>query len=126
MKDAVTVSSSSVEKIDDDKTGRRHVTMKTRGVYVISVAAELCGAHPQTLRGWEAAGLVVPARTAGKARRYSEADLERMQRIIELSNEGIPLRGIARILILEAEVEDLRRRLQSSRGVVRGEAGRAE
>lgn len=80
-----------------------------RAVYIISVAAELTGVHPQTLRVYERKGLVAPARTGGMSRRYSEADLERVRRVQELTNDGLNLAGVARVLELEAEIERLRR-----------------
>jgi MerR family transcriptional regulator/heat shock protein HspR len=76
-------------------------------VYVISVAAELAGMHPQTLRIYERKGLVDPARTGGGSRRYSDADISRLQRIQELTNEGLNLAGVKRVLELEAEVARL-------------------
>src|SRR6266508_2046342 len=77
-------------------------------VYVISVAAELAGVHPQTLRIYERKGLLDPARTAGGNRRYSERDLDRLHRIAELTHEGLNLAGVKRVLALEAELERLR------------------
>jgi MerR family transcriptional regulator/heat shock protein HspR len=77
-------------------------------VYVISVAAELAGMHPQTLRIYERKGLVDPARTGGGSRRYSDTDISRLQRIQELTNEGLNLAGVKRVLELEAEVSTLR------------------
>ncbi len=79
-----------------------------QAVYVISVAAELAGMHPQTLRIYERKGLVAPARTGGNSRRYSQADIDLLRRIQELTNEGLNLAGVQRVLQLEAEVEDLR------------------
>ena len=76
----------------------------TRALYVISVAAELAGVHPQTLRIYERKGLVEPARTSGRSRRYSDQDIELLRRIQELTTEGISLVGVQRILALEAEV----------------------
>ena len=76
----------------------------TRALYVISVAAELAGVHPQTLRIYERKGLVEPARTSGRSRRYSDEDIELLRRIQELTNEGISLVGVQRILALEAEL----------------------
>lgn len=84
-----------------------------RAVYVISVAAELTGVHPQTLRVYERRGLVEPARTDGMSRRYSESDIERVRRITELTEEGLNLAGVKRVLELEAEVTDLRARLRA-------------
>ena len=77
---------------------------RPRAVYVISVAAELAGVHPQTLRIYERKGLLDPARTAGGSRRYSEPDIERLQRIAELTDEGLNLAGVKRVLELEAEL----------------------
>lgn len=82
-----------------------------RAVYVISVAAELAGVHPQTLRIYERKGLVDPARTGGGSRRYSERDLERLRRIQELTNNGLNLEGVRRVMQLEDEVLRLRREL---------------
>lgn len=81
---------------------------RQRAVYVISVAAELAGMHPQTLRIYERKGLISPARTGGGSRRYSEADIHALQRIQELTNEGLNLAGVKRVLELEAENERLR------------------
>jgi MerR family transcriptional regulator/heat shock protein HspR len=80
----------------------------TQAVYVISVAAELAGVHPQTLRIYERKGLVAPARTGGGSRRYSERDIDMLRRIQELTNEGLNLAGVQRVIELEAEVERLR------------------
>ena len=85
-----------------------------RGVYVISVAAELAGVHPQTLRIYERRGLLDPARTGGGSRRYSERDLERLLRILELTGAGVNLEGVRRVLDLEDEVADLRERLEKA------------
>ena len=79
-----------------------------QAVYVISVAAELAGVHPQTLRIYERKGLVEPCRTSGGSRRYSEADIALLRRIQELTNDGLNLAGVRRVLELEAEVERLR------------------
>ena len=72
-----------------------------RAVYVISVAAELAGVHAQTLRIYERKGLVEPARTPGGSRRYSEIDIALLRRIQELTNEGLNLAGVKRVLDLE-------------------------
>jgi MerR family transcriptional regulator/heat shock protein HspR len=77
-------------------------------VYVISVAAEIAGVHPQTLRIYERKGLLEPARTSGGSRRYSEEDLRRLARIAELTEQGLNLAGVKRVLALEAEVEHLK------------------
>jgi MerR family transcriptional regulator, heat shock protein HspR len=83
----------------------------TRAVYVISVAAELAGMHPQTLRIYERKGLVDPARTTGGSRRYSEHDIAQLRRIQDLTTGGVNLEGVRRILELEAEVEGLQAQL---------------
>jgi MerR family transcriptional regulator/heat shock protein HspR len=86
------------------------------GVYIISVAAELAGVHPQTLRTYERKGLVTPKRTAGGTRRYSERDVSRVQLIQQLTQvEGINLAGVLRILELEDQIERLERQLERSR-----------
>ena len=77
----------------------------TRALYVISVAAELAGVHPQTLRIYERKGLLAPARTSGRSRRYSDHDIQLLRRIQELTNEGISLIGVQRILALEQELQ---------------------
>ena len=79
----------------------------SRAVYVISVAAELAGVHPQTLRIYERKGLLDPARTAGGNRRYSDSDLARLRRIAGLTDEGLNLAGVRRVLELEAEIDRL-------------------
>ena len=81
---------------------------RDHAVYVISVAAELAGMHPQTLRIYERRGLVQPARTQGGNRRYSDVDIERLRRISELAAEGMNLEGIRRVMSLELEVSRLR------------------
>ena len=86
-----------------------------RAVYVISVAAELAGLHPQTLRIYERKGLVDPARTGGGSRRYSDADIAQLRRIQELTSEGLNLAGVQRVLELEAELAALRQHLEATR-----------
>src|ERR1700684_456859 len=76
-------------------------------VYVISVFAELAGVHPQTLRNYERGGLLNPQRTSGGSRRFSEEDLAALRRIQELTNEGVNLEGVKRIMALEAQLDDL-------------------
>jgi len=83
------------------------MTDRTEAVYIISVAAEIVGMHPQTLRGYEQKGLVEPFRTPGGTRRYSQADVERLLLIQELSSAGLNLEGIKRILTLQRENERL-------------------
>ena len=84
---------------------------RTQAVYVISVAAELAGMHPQTLRIYERRGLVAPARTEGGNRRYSDADIETLRRIAELAEQGMNLEGIRRVMELEDENALLRAEL---------------
>lgn len=79
-----------------------------RAIYVISVAAQLAGMHPQTLRIYERRGLLQPARTQGGNRRYSDIDIARLRRIAELTAEGMNVEGIRRVMALEAEVVRLR------------------
>lgn len=74
-------------------------------VFVISVAAELAGMHPQTLRQYDRLGLVQPSRAPGRARRYSQKDVNKLQQIQELSAEGVSLEGIKRIMRLEAQLD---------------------
>ena len=87
----------------------------TRAVYVISVAAELAGVHPQTLRIYERKGLVDPARTRGGSRRYSDDDIALLRRIQELTNEGLNLAGVQRVLELEEENHRLREQVATLR-----------
>lgn len=93
-------------------------TDKNRPLYMISVAADLAGLHPQTLRIYESKGLVTPQRTSGNTRMYSQADVERLELITRLTDEGINLAGVVRILDMkermakqEEENEELRRQL---------------
>lgn len=88
---------------------------RTRAVYVISVAAELAGMHPQTLRIYERKGLVEPARTGGGSRRYSEHDIDQLRRISELTAAGLNLEGVRRVMELEEEVLRLRSELADAR-----------
>jgi MerR family transcriptional regulator/heat shock protein HspR len=86
--------------------------MDDRPRYMISVAAELVGMHPQTLRIYESKGLIRPKRTAGNTRLYSEADLERLRVIQELTNDlGLNLAGVEHVLRLQDEVLRMRRQL---------------
>ncbi len=79
---------------------------KDRPLYMISVAAELAGVHPQTLRVYEQKGLVTPRRTSGNTRMYSQADIDRLQLINELTDEGINLAGVIRILDLQGRLNE--------------------
>lgn len=92
---------------------------RNRPVYMIGVAAQLAGMHPQTLRSYEQKGLVTPQRTSGNTRMYSQADIERLALINELTDEGINLAGVIRILDLQGrlddrdqEIDDLHRRVR--------------
>ena len=87
----------------------------TTALFVISVAAELAGVHPQTLRIYERKGLVDPARTGGGSRRYSEDDIDRLKRIQDLTNDGLNLAGVKRVIELEDEIARLRDELARAR-----------
>ena len=91
-----------------------------RGLFSISVAAELAGLHPQTLRIYEREGLLDPERTAGGTRRYSQHDIARLQEIITLTTDGLNLAGIRRVLELQEET----RRLQAEVDRLRKQATR--
>jgi MerR family transcriptional regulator/heat shock protein HspR len=91
----------------------------TRAVYVISVAAELAGVHPQTLRVYERRGLLDPSRTSGGSRRFSERDLARLRHIQELTTAGLNLEGVRQVLVLEAEVGRLQAELERVRAEAR-------
>jgi MerR family transcriptional regulator, heat shock protein HspR len=85
-----------------------------RGVYMISVAAELAGMHPQTLRIYEARGLIEPKRSPKNTRLYSQEDVERLRRIQELTGElGVNLAGVEKVFELEEELERMRRRIRA-------------
>jgi MerR family transcriptional regulator/heat shock protein HspR len=85
----------------------------SRGVYMISVAAELAGMHPQTLRIYEARGLITPSRSKGKTRLYSQDDVDRLRRIQELTSEmGMNLAGVEKVFELEAELDRMRGRME--------------
>jgi MerR family transcriptional regulator/heat shock protein HspR len=88
---------------------------RTRAVYVISVAAELAGVHPQTLRIYERKGLVEPARTDGGSRRYSDDDIRQLQRIQSLTEDGLNLAGVKRVMELEAKIAELEAELARAR-----------
>lgn len=95
-------------------------------VYVISVAAELAGVHPQTLRIYERKGLVDPARTQGGSRRYSDSDIALLRRIQELTNEGLNLAGVQRVLVLEDENRRLRDEVSRVRDQAREDVAATE
>jgi MerR family transcriptional regulator, heat shock protein HspR len=94
----------------------------SRAVYVISGAAELAGVHPQTLRIYERKGLRDPRRTRGGSRRFSERDLLRLRRIQALVTEGLNLKGVGRVLELEAQIATLRDELERQRTIAREQA----
>jgi MerR family transcriptional regulator/heat shock protein HspR len=96
----------------------------TRAVYVISVAAELAGVHPQTLRIYERKGLLDPARTGGGSRRYSDHDIDQLRRIQALTNEGLNLAGVKRVLELEAELAAIEAELAATREQARAAVDR--
>jgi len=83
-------------------------------LYVISIAAELAGVHPQTLRVYERKGLVQPHRTEGNTRRYSQEDIERLRRIQALTTEGLNLAGVMKVMELEYEIELMRARYEQA------------
>lgn len=101
----------------DREPGRtsRDAEVEDRGVYIISVAAELVGVHPQTLRIYERKGLLSPSRTSGNSRRYSASDIRRLQTIQRLTQEGVNLAGVQMLLDMESRMEEMRARVQHLR-----------
>jgi MerR family transcriptional regulator/heat shock protein HspR len=97
--------------MSDRSNDREH-----KAVYVISVAASLAGMHPQTLRIYERKGLIDPYRTPGGTRRYSDDDIERLGLIQDLTEQGVNLEGVRRIMELESEVDRLRAEVKRLRG----------
>jgi MerR family transcriptional regulator/heat shock protein HspR len=88
--------------------------MASRGVYMISVAAELAGMHPQTLRIYESRGLITPQRSPKNTRLYSDEDVARLRRIQELTTElGMNLAGVEKVFELEVEIERMQRRMRN-------------
>src|SRR3990170_1323718 len=102
------------------------MSTEDRALYVISVAAELAGVHPQTLRIYERKGLVEPQRPVGRSRRYSDRDIRRLQRIQELTTEGVSLAGVKRIIALEEELEDARARIDRLKDELAAQAAEAD
>jgi MerR family transcriptional regulator/heat shock protein HspR len=93
----------------NEERGHEGLPEDERAVYIISVAAELAGVHPQTLRIYERKGLLAPKRTAGNTRRYSDRDIRLLRQIQDLTQErGINLAGVKRIIELQAQLEALR------------------
>src|SRR3954467_7081153 len=94
--------------------GKRREVDPRRGVYMISAAAELAGVHPQTLRIYQARGLIQPKRSPKNTRLYSQEDVDRLRRIQELTSEmGMNLAGVERVFELEDEIDRMRRRMRS-------------
>lgn len=114
------------------ESGDRRRVVETRAVYVISVAADLAGVHPQTLRMYERRGLLRPERTPGNSRRYSDRDVERLRLIQRLTqDEGVNLAGVRIIMELQEELErmnaridGIRRRMEEAEGRVERTTGR--
>lgn len=108
---------------DSRRTGRRKVEVtvdEDRGVFMISVAAELADMHPQTLRIYESKGLITPKRSPKNTRLYSQRDVERLKRIQQMTNErGLNLAGVETVLEMEARVERMRNELERMRARAR-------
>jgi MerR family transcriptional regulator/heat shock protein HspR len=99
-------------------TNRRRIEISIddeRGVFMISVAAELADMHPQTLRIYEARGLIAPKRSPKNTRLYSQRDVERLQRIQQMTSEGLNLAGVEMVLALEERVAKLSKELKQAR-----------
>ncbi len=107
----MTIEDRGGERAIDERAAEAARAAHDRAVYIISVAAELAGVHPQTLRIYERKGLVRPQRTSGNTRRYSQADIERLQTIQSLTEEGINLAGVKRIIELQREIDALEDRI---------------
>ena len=104
----------------DDRMPEHQRRSDERAVYIISVAAELAGVHPQTLRIYERKGLLRPHRTSGNTRRYSDRDIERLREIQDLTQDrGINLAGVKAIIEMQAELEALRRRAEELEHLLR-------
>src|SRR5205809_7860786 len=97
---------------------------RRQALFIISVAAELAGVHPQTLRIYERKGLVDPARTVGGSRRYSEADIERLRRIQDLTNDGLNLAGVEAVIELAEQLGEIRRQPGQTSVAARDALGR--
>lgn len=104
---------TSRRPIGDGETPMRRGQDRARGVYMISVAAELAGMHPQTLRIYEQRGLITPKRSPKNTRLYSDEDVEKLRRIQELTTElGMNLAGVEKVFELEEEIARMRRRIR--------------
>ena len=109
------------------KTARRITDQRDLGLFVISVAAELAGVHPQTLRMYERKGLVKPQRTEGRARRYSQEDIERVRVIQWLTQEhGINLAGVEMLIDMNARMAEMQRQLLAAHREIDRLRGRAD
>jgi MerR family transcriptional regulator/heat shock protein HspR len=114
----VPTSGGQAQAVQADGTNLGHAGRerdRSMAVYVISVAAELAGVHPQTLRIYERKGLLGPARTLGGSRRYSDEDIALLRRIQDLTAAGLNLEGVKRVIELESEVERLRGEVERAR-----------
>jgi MerR family transcriptional regulator, heat shock protein HspR len=101
------------EREDRRRRAARPRPTEERAVYIISVAAEISGVHPQTLRMYERRGLLMPERTSGNTRRYSERDIERIRMIQELTQrEGVSLAGVKLFIEMREQLERMRRRTE--------------
>jgi MerR family transcriptional regulator/heat shock protein HspR len=96
----------------DQERNAQSQNQRERTLYIISVAAELAGVHAQTLRIYERKGLIEPARTQGGSRRYSDHDIDRLRRIQELTNQGVSLVGVAKLLEMEARLAQAQARIR--------------
>jgi MerR family transcriptional regulator/heat shock protein HspR len=104
---------STQDRRTDRRAERLEDRRQERAVYIISVAAEIAGVHPQTLRMYERRGLLSPKRTSGNTRRYSERDIERIRMIQELTQrEGISLSGVKLFMRMQLELEEMQRRAE--------------
>lgn len=99
--------------IPTPKTAKRVTDERDRALFVISIAAELSGVHPQTLRSYERKGLLRPKRTEGRARRYSERDIEHVRLIQELTQaHGVNLAGVEMVMALTRRLDEMRDRME--------------
>jgi MerR family transcriptional regulator, heat shock protein HspR len=115
----------NVNEREGVRRGRSETTHE-RAVYIISVAAELAGVHPQTLRMYERRGLLSPKRTSGNTRRYSEQDIERIRAIQELTQlGGISLAGVKLFIEMREQLEEMRRRTAELERELRGGRSRS-
>jgi MerR family transcriptional regulator/heat shock protein HspR len=111
MRDRLPKSAGQQDDGEAVRMAERAQRPSDRAVFVISVAAELAGVHPQTLRIYERKGLVHPKRTSSNSRRYSERDIERLREIQELTGKGVNLAGVRRVINLQQEIDLLAARV---------------